>query len=229
MRLGGYTVLGPEFRLRDVKNGKFTFHWKVVVCRCKCGKIAVVRVKNLLKGTISGCGCERPNFGEIMANKNGCHRESKSPLYERWDIMIDRCTNPKNIGYNTYGGRGVRVCDEWANDYTAFRDWAISHGWDRSLQIDRIDTNGNYEPENCRFVTSKVNNRNKREHRLVTAWGETKIISEWAEDSRCVVNLQCLWRRLKRSDSNPEASLVTPVNATKSLARRKCLQGTANA
>jgi hypothetical protein len=141
--------------------------------------------------------------------------------------MIDRCTNPKNIGFMTYGGRGISVCDEWFT-YTAFRDWAIVHGWDRSLQIDRIDTNGNYEPGNCRFVTSKVNNRNKRKHRLVTAWGETKLLSEWAEDPRCVVNIGCLWRRLKRSEADPEVSISTPVNITKSLAGRKPLQGTAN-
>lgn len=98
-----------------------------------------------------------------------------------WSNMIQRCHNPNNRQYCSYGGRGITVCDEWRNDYPCFREWALKNGYAQGLTIDRIDNNGGYSPQNCRWATYKEQNRNKRSNRNITLNGETKCLSEWAE------------------------------------------------
>lgn len=94
--------------------------------------------------------------------------------------MIDRCFNKNNPQYSIYGGRGITVCEEWRNDYIAFREWALSNGYDENLSIDRINNDGNYCPENCRWATAKEQANNTRKTRLITYCGETHSVSEWA-------------------------------------------------
>lgn len=98
-----------------------------------------------------------------------------------WRNMIQRCHNPNHPQYCSYGGRGITVCDEWRNDYPCFREWALKNGYAQGLTIDRIDNNGGYSPQNCRWATYKEQNRNKRSNRNITLNGETKCLSEWAE------------------------------------------------
>lgn len=93
--------------------------------------------------------------------------------------MIYRCTNPSFIYYKEYGGRGIKVCDEWLNNKESFYQWAMNNGYKEGLQIDRIDNNGNYEPSNCRWTTREQNNKNKRNNRYYTINGETHLMSEW--------------------------------------------------
>jgi hypothetical protein len=81
--------------------------------------------------------------------------------------MLVRCYNPENNNYHNYGGRGIRVCDEWRQSRDAFKNWAIANGWERGLQIDRIDNDGDYEPGNCMFTTGVWNSRKRRTSRLV--------------------------------------------------------------
>lgn len=95
--------------------------------------------------------------------------------------MIDRCTKPSCKAFKTYGGRGIKVCDEWLNDKESFYEWAISNGYADGLQIDRINTNGDYEPSNCRWITSKQNNNNRRDNVQYTINGETHTMSEWCD------------------------------------------------
>ena len=85
-----------------------------------------------------------------------------SLLFERWNAMLARCYNKKGIGYARYGGRGIKVCDQWRNDFQSFANWAMSNGFSKRLQIDRINNEGDYEPSNCRFVTNRENGRNTR-------------------------------------------------------------------
>jgi alpha-amylase/alpha-mannosidase (GH57 family) len=94
--------------------------------------------------------------------------------------MKRRCENPDTEDYPNYGGRGIKVCDEWHN-YVPFREWAIANGYADNLTIDRIDVNGDYTPQNCRWVTRQVQNRNRQHHINLTANGETHILAEWAE------------------------------------------------
>src|SRR3990167_9247435 len=89
------------------------------------------------------------------------HGGRYTKLYTTWLHMKQRCFNPKIPQYKDWGGRGITICPEWTNDYTKFRDWALSNGYAEGLQINRINNNGNYEPNNCNFVTAEENNRNR--------------------------------------------------------------------
>lgn len=110
-------------------------------------------------------------------NKNG----TRTRLYVKWCHMIERCNNSHSEHYKDYGGRGITVCDAWRNNYITFRDWAICNGYNESLTLDRIDVNGNYCPENCRWVSHKDQCNNKRNNRLITYKGVTKTMTQWAE------------------------------------------------
>jgi hypothetical protein len=97
--------------------------------------------------------------------------------------MKNHCHNPNNPRYDDWGGRGIRVCQEWLDSYQAFKEWALSHGWSPELQINRINNDGNYEPGNCNFVTPSENSRNRRSNVLITDQnGVTKTMIEWSEE-----------------------------------------------
>lgn len=109
------------------------------------------------------------------------HNKYNSRIYRIWRGMKDRCYNINSKDYKNYGGRGIVVCDEWLNDFMSFYNWSMNNGYDDSLTIDRIDVNGNYEPSNCRWVTQKQQQRNRRNNKLFTYNGEVHYLSEWCE------------------------------------------------
>lgn len=111
--------------------------------------------------------------------KHGAYRRNKR-LYSIWKTMLHRCENPKREKYQSYGARGIRVCKEW-HDPNLFMDWAESNGYSDEMQIDRINNNGNYEPQNCRWVTPKQNSNNRRNTKFITLFGITKSIAEWGQ------------------------------------------------
>ena len=123
--------------------------------------------------------------------------------------MRYRCSNPKRHGYEYYGGKGVTVCPEW-NEYLIFRKWSLANGYKEFLELDRIDPNGNYCPENCRWVTPKINNNNKRNNVYMTAFGETKTVAEWSEDERCRVPYRALLKRKQYYDYDDERAITQP-------------------
>lgn len=131
---------------------------------------------------------------------NSSHGESKNHLYKTWYNMKARCQKPNDPRFYDYGGRGIRVCEEWAgrNSYTNFRDWALQNGYEPGLTLERRNNYRFYTPDNCMWVTAKVNSNNTRANRLVTAYGETKTLAEWADDSRCNVSYTCFRKRLNR-------------------------------
>lgn len=105
----------------------------------------------------------------------------KNPIYRVWAGIKKRCLDKNYVNYKHYGGRGIEICDEWKNSSVTFINWAINNGYQKGLQIDRIDNDGNYSPENCRFVTVKINNRNTRRTKIISYLGETKSLAEWCE------------------------------------------------
>lgn len=131
-------------------------------------------------------------------------------LRSRWSQMLSRCEDYDHPQYHDYGGRGISVCEEW-HDYETFYRWCVNNNYSKELQLDRIDVEGNYEPDNCRFVTRKENANNKRNNLFIEAFGERKTASQWLEDGRCVVLVGTLHRRLGLGWDVEEA-LITPVN-----------------
>jgi hypothetical protein len=157
-------------------------------CRCDCGTEKIVSGENMRSGTTVSCGCRMREAHHMKK-----HGMRKTRLYHIWQQMIQRCANPKRVNYARYGGKGIRVCQEW-KDFSTFSEWALSHGYSDDLTIDRISSAGDYSPRNCRWSTVIDQARNQRSNHLLTVFGVTKCIAEWAEDARCVVSrgtLQC--------------------------------------
>jgi hypothetical protein len=139
----------------------------------------------------------------------GLHRHKVHPLYQCWQDMKRRCYSPACAAYRNYGARGISVCKEW-HDSTTFIIWAMSSGYKEGLQLDRRDNNGNYTPDNCRWVTSLVNSLNKRTNHLVTAFGETKPLSAWYSDPRTIVSKSTLKNRILTGGWDGERAITTP-------------------
>lgn len=139
------------------------------------------------------------------------HGMSRTRIYSSWRSIIDRCNNDKSISYDNYGGRGIKICDEWLNCEN-FINWAINNNYQEDLTLDRIDVDKDYCPENCRWATKlqqTINKRNTKNIQL-TAFGETKHIIEWSHDPRCVASLECINYRLK-AGWDSEKILTTPT------------------
>lgn len=128
-------------------------------CRCDCGNTKNIRPIELVSGKAKSCGCFHDEFCKT-------HGGSKERLYRVWQDMKRRCESTRVEEYRNYGGRGIKVCEEW-HDYSIFREWAYANGYDENAPfgectIDRIDVNGNYEPNNCRWITNAEQQKNKR-------------------------------------------------------------------
>lgn len=134
-------------------------------CICDCGNEIIVDIHSLKRGTTSSCGCFRKDFLKDVATTHGL---SKTRLYHIWIGMKARCHNKNHAQYLDYGGRGIEVCDIWKNNFIEFYTWAISHGYDDNLSIDRIDNNDGYNPINCRWVSGDVQGKNKRNNVYLT-------------------------------------------------------------
>lgn len=126
-------------------------------CICACGNTHFARAYPLKMGSIKSCGCLNNELRNIRRTTHGL---SKLPIYKVWKSMKSRCYRLTDTRYSRYGGRGIKVCDEWLNSPIAFIEWAMKNGYVEGLSIDRRDNNGNYTPVNCRFVSIAVNNRN---------------------------------------------------------------------
>ena len=182
--------------------------------RCDCGNNSTVKLTAVRNGKSKSCGCYRDKMSSIRASElTKTHDLSKHPIYRVWTGMRSRCKYPSSSSYKNYGGRGIKVCDEWEKDFIIFYNWAIVNGWKEGLQLDRINNDGNYEPSNCQFVSRKENIDNRRITVSMTAFGETKTIREWSLDKRCKCSYGSLLYRIQ-NNWKPEIALNKPTPNT---------------
>lgn len=175
-------------------------------CACDCGNTTRPRSYDLRNGISKSCGCLH---SEIIAKQSAKHGYAGTRLYKTWCNMKSRCNTPSASKYEIYGGRGIKVCSEWLN-FENFKDWALSNGYHHDLSIDRINSDGNYEPLNCRWTTYKIQGNNTRQNHILRYNGQEKTISEWADELG--FSYKVLSERIRRNWTI-ERALTTPVNA----------------
>lgn len=162
-------------------------------CKCDCGKEIIVLSSNLRSNHTTSCGCYR---AENVKTVNKTHGFSNTKIYHVWQSIKRRCALKSCKDYPNYGGRGITICSDWTNNFLSFYNWAIANGYAENLTIDRIDTNGNYEPNNCRWVTLQTQANNKRNNRMLTFNGETHTMKEWSKITG--INYNTLNSRVRR-------------------------------
>ena len=150
-----------------------------VKCSCDCGRIIIVDYCHVKDGHTKSCGC----YAKEKRTIHGFNGTRLSSIYRH---ILRRCYSPSDENYKWYGAKGIKMCDEWLNNRKLFFDWAMSNGYKDNLTIDRINNNGNYEPSNCRWVTTKVNNRNRP---------TTRLSFEDAQDIRNAYLLGCFTQK----------------------------------
>lgn len=168
---GRLTVLKQSPR----KSGKI--YWS---CLCSCGKVVDVEGYHLRSGRTKSCGCYKADRTRERSKTHGLYN---TRLHVIWSSMKIRCYNRNHQAYKNYGGRGISVCAQWKSNFKCFYDWAMDNGYNDSLTIDRIDTNGNYSPENCRWIDMKSQAQNRRNNVYLTDNGQTKTVSDWAAET----------------------------------------------
>lgn len=151
----------------------------VWLCDCECGNTKEVLSVHLVRGDTKSCGCL---LKDVSKNLHKTHGLSNTRIHNIWMHTRRKCTNPNDKRYKDYGERGIKVCDEWMNDFISFYNWSMQNGYQDDLTLDRIDVDGNYEPNNCRWVDNDVQSHNKRLDKLYTYNGKTLSVRDWCKE-----------------------------------------------
>lgn len=160
--------------IKRIKNNKF-------LCKCDCGNFKTIEKSSLLSKNTKSCGCLARETSKKTLYKHGFYG---TKIYKIYYSMKNRCYYHKNISFSNYGARGIKICKEWLNKengFLNFYNWAIENGYKEGLSIDRIDVNGNYEPNNCRWVTRAFQNNNKRNNIIIKYNNEEHNLKEWSK------------------------------------------------
>ena len=184
------------------------------LCKCDCGNEKIICGAVLRNPKVRSCGCVYKETRQAVARASIAkekHGDSFARLYFVWGDMKARCYNPNSISFKNYGARGITVCEEWKNDYSAFKKWAIENGYNENAKrgectLDRIDIDKHYSPDNCRWAEMKVQSNNRRNTPMVTINGYTAPITEWAEKANIPRHL--IYSRYRRGWSGEE--LISP-------------------
>ncbi len=176
-RFGRLTVVK---HLDISERGKLEKAWR---CQCDCGNIKDFTTNNLISGVVVSCGCYMSEINAESARKRfSKHGMKNTRMYNIWSSMKERCYLETCEAYKDYGGRGITVCDEWKDNFQSFYDWSMANGYSDDLTIDRIDVNGNYEPDNCRWADWETQHYNKRNTIRIEVDGKLKTLKEISEE-----------------------------------------------
>ena len=201
-------LIGKKFGMLTIVSfaGRDRHGTKLWNCVCDCGnrKKNPVRLSELKRGTTRSCGCV---MHETNKGKNSTHGMTGSRIHNEYKSMMNRCYCKSGHGWKNYGGRCITVCDEWRGHFIVFYEWAMNNGYADNLSLDRIDVNGNYSPQNCRWATAKQQSNNKRTNRMVESGGIVHTVTEWSEILG--INKSTIRGRLDRGWSNDE--ILLPV------------------
>jgi hypothetical protein len=177
-----------------------------VLCRCSCGKEKIVYISNLVRGKTRSCGCAAHEATSKRFKKHGLAWDENGkmrPLYGVWLAMKRRCYNKNDKSYTRYGGRGIRVCDQWRNNFLPFYDWAMKNGYKPGLTIERINNSGNYSPENCTWADRTTQARNRRTNHILHYEGKDYTLAEISQ--LCGLKYSTILSRLLRGWSIKDA------------------------
>lgn len=207
-RFGELTVISRE-PTRISGRGRRTM-W---LCKCDCGKMTVVDAVSLRrkKDGTKTCG-KHKSKSDIQAHTK--HGLSKTRIYREWCCVKNRCKNKASKDYPRYGGRGIKVCEDWDKNFTSFYDWSMANGYSDDLTIDRIDNDKGYSPDNCRWVGREVQVLNTRKNHYLTLNGRTQTMTEWCRELG--INKNTLRTRVSRLNWSDEKALTTPVKNNES-------------
>ena len=200
-----HDLVGQRFgRLTVIEQAGINKYKKALFsCICDCGKCCEVIGSKLVSGHTKSCGCLQK---EKASKRMTTHGNSMTRLAGIWYGMRKRCGDPNS---KEYGGRGIKICDEWLNSFQAFYEWAMENGYSNDLTIDRIDVNGDYCPENCRWATRQTQSNNTRANHYITYNGETRTLSEWAKHTG--LKYSTLRSRINLYKWDAEKALSFPV------------------
>ena len=187
-------------RVKNSKSGRA--RW---LCQCDCGNQKEIVGTNLTFCGTKSCGCI---LKEKKTEEKTIHGETGIRLYKIWLNMKNRCYNSKTQSFQYYGGKNIKVCKEWKNNYTEFRNWALQNGYNNDLSIDRVDVKGDYTPDNCRWVSMKAQQNNRSNNHIITCRGITKTLKQWCEVTG--LNYSTVSMRLLKG-WEVENALFTPV------------------
>lgn len=178
-------LTGKRFgRWSVIKFDKLENHTAFWLCVCDCGTEKSISGSSLRTGNTKSCGCWRKDKAlEIRHTPYTELHRNNHRIYNIWLKMQNRCYSENFKQYHNYGGRGITICNEWLGDdgFVSFLNWSLSHGYQDDLEIDRINNDGEYSPDNCRWITHKQQQNNRSNNRYITYNGETKTLSEWCE------------------------------------------------
>lgn len=178
------------------------------LCRCNCGTVLNLTSKRLSNKAIESCGCKKIEVVSALKNRL-THGMVGTPEYRSWQHMKERCLNKKSKSYPAYGGRGIKICQEWIDSFEAFLK-SVGNRPSTRHSIDRFpDNNGNYEPGNVRWATASEQARNRRTNNIIELNGQQKTLAEWSESTG--ISVYTIMSRLYQSKWSVEKSLTTPV------------------
>lgn len=192
--------------IKRVENNKYgNSMW---LCQCDCGNQVSVRGDSLTKGNTKSCGCLNR---EKVIERSKTHGKTNTKTYMEWAGMKSRCYNPNNKQYSDWGGRGITVCDSWRDSFETFYEYVskLPHFDEQGYSLNRIDNNGNYEPNNVEWADSVTQANNKRNNHLITYNGKTQSLSQWAVE--CGIKHSTLDRRINVYGWSTDKALTTPV------------------